>query len=406
MEFRAGRSLRNWCALGASIVALSAATASNIERAAAVRFEPGQPVPFLGFFSSTEPNYGLADATRFIEHVIAHNPYISGFTVRLQWRVFHPEKERIEWEALERLIATAAAADKLVTISLLPGGASPSWIYEEGVLKVGPVRNGARIITTPVPWDPVYMRLFTADLEAIARRYGDDPRVFAMTVLGQNFNYLGEEMHAPSVEAFLPFGWTERRVLENWRYWIETYDRLFPRKKLMLVVSQSYRGADHLARKITRLFAERCAGRGFTQTHQLTGRGERWAFGPQICHDFAGQLPASHEIFSSLKYIPWRNGGLPMWVFNANRIGRVPLLQMWSRDAEDTEVAEKLREAWAKYGTVPVNEAEARIRADGHYIVSTPYLGAGYTPYDLSRLPPPGYPGHDDPALRDWSPFQ
>lgn len=393
-------------ALCAVMFAAAAHAGPNIDRAAAVRFEPGQRPPFLGFFSCTEPNYGLPDTTKFIEHVIANNPLIAGFTVRLQWRVLHPERGRIEWEQLEKLIATAAAADKLITISLLPGGASPPWIYEAGALKAGPTRNGARIITTPVPWDPTFMELFTKDLAAIAERYGNDPRLFGMTVLGQNFNYLGEEMHAPSVDAFLPFGWTEERVLENWRYWIDTYAWLFPTKKLMVVPSQSYRGADHLSRKIVAYFAEKCAGRGFLQTHQLTGRGENVAFGPQICREFGHVLPATHEIFSSMKYIAWRTGSLDMWVFNANKIAPVPFLQMWARDAEDPEIALRLKEAWENYGAVPPAEAEARLRREGKYVVSTPYLGAGYTPHDLSRLPPPGYPGHDDPKIRDWSPMR
>lgn len=391
------------CAL-LGVVALRAGPA--IERAAVVRFEPGRPPPFLGFFSSTEPNYGLPDATRFIERVVAHNPLISGFTVRLQWRVFHPERGRIEWTALEQLIATAAAADKLIILSLLPGGASPQWIYEAGALKVGPTRNGARMITTPVPWDPTFVELFTQDLAAIAARYGKDPRLLGLTVLGQNFNYLGEEMHAPAVDAFLPFGWTEERVLANWRLWIDTYARLFPTKKLMMVPSQSYRGADHLSRKFVEYFAQQCAGRGMLQTHQLTGRGEKVSFGPEICREFADRLPASHEIFSSIKFIPWRNGSLSMWVYNANRVAPVPFLQMWPRDAEDPAVAEMLRVAWENYGAVPADEAEARLRREGKYVVSTPYLGAGYTPHDLSRLPPPGYPGHDDPKIRDWSPLR
>lgn len=385
----------------------SVSSAERIEQAAALRFEPGQPVPFLGLFTSIPGNYGLRDAARFVEEISTANPHITGFTVRLQWRVFHPEPDRIDWAGLEELLTAAAKADKLITLSLIPGGASPHWIYQAGALRVGPVRMGARMIQTPLPWDPGFMELYTADLEAIAARYGNDPRLFGVTVLGHNFNYAGEEMHAPAVDALLPFGWTEQTVVENWRHWIDTYARLFPAKRLALVVSQTYRRApERITRAIVAHFADRAVGRGYLQTHQLTGRGEQLAFGPSICLEFRDRLPASHEVYSSMKLIPGRTGPLPMYIYNAIRVAPVPFLQIWSRDAGDPDISRTLLGVWEKYGSLTPAEAKALLQQESDYVPHPPPTrAAGFSPYDLPRLPPPGYPGHNDPALLTWSPL-
>ena len=64
-------------------------------------FEQGKKPPFLGIFAHTDATYGFPDIDKYIQEVNRNNPYIVGYAFRIQWRVLHPEKNRIDWEGLE-----------------------------------------------------------------------------------------------------------------------------------------------------------------------------------------------------------------------------------------------------------------------------------------------------------------
>ena len=108
------------------------------KKANEVVFEVGRKAPFFGVFTHVEPAFSLEDKHHSMKQVIERNPFITGFTLKIQWKQFHPEPDRIDFEGVEALIDTAAKAGKLVTLGLIPGGASPEWIYDFGVKKVDP----------------------------------------------------------------------------------------------------------------------------------------------------------------------------------------------------------------------------------------------------------------------------
>lgn len=340
------------------------------QQAADLRFVPGEKAPFLGLFTHLEPYIPFADKLASLERLIARNPHIAGVTLKIQWKQLHPAKNTYDWEGLERLVATAAAAGKLVNFALIPGAASPDWIYSDGVHKAGPLEFGRQNTHVPLPWDRRFMELYTADLRLFAERYAGDPRIFQIEVLGHNYNPGGEEMHAPTVEAMKPYDWSKEKVLENWKYWVDLYATLFPRQKLSLVVSQMYRGSGmELPEKVAAYFVERCAGRAVLQTHQLTGRIDRVAESGQICAEHARLAPSSHEAVLSFKETPERQGTPAMTLYNARQGGdNLLYFQFWRRDCEDPKYAQAFAEAWEKYGRVPLGELKARLTADGLYV--------------------------------------
>lgn len=280
----------------------ASAQESFITRANDLTFSGNSKPPFLGLFTHVEPRLDFAGKLATLRQIIADNPHIVGFTLKIHWRQLHPEPQRWDWTGLEALIATAHAAGKLVNLGIIPGAASPEWIYQAGVKKAGPFEFGRIQAHTPLPWDRKFMELYLADIRELARRYADDPRVFQVQILGHNYNEAGEEMHAPAIEAMKPHGWTRELVLENWRFWIDRYAEAFPRKKLSLIVSQMYRGgAADLPALVAEYFVERCQGRAVLQTHQLNGREDAIPASGEICRRFASLAPNSHEAVGSFR---------------------------------------------------------------------------------------------------------
>lgn len=360
--------------------------------------------PFLGLITHLEPTFAMQDKIHSME-MLAKNPHIAGVTLKIQWQQLHPEPERVDWKSLERLIEIAASAGKWVNIGILPGGASPEWIYDQGVQKIGPTKVGARIVTAPIPWAPMFIELYSRDIRALAERYQDDPRVFSIEVLGHNYNFVGEEMHAPSIKDMAPFDWTRDKALANWKFWIDTYAQAFPRKNLVLVVSQMYRDVEDekdLPEAVTSYFLDTCPGRAILMTHQLQGRRDVLGFGPAMCAQFGERAPNGHELGASLKENPQRLGSLPMTIYMFLRCGNPLFLQLWRRDCDDPQYAQAMEEAWDIYGAgKTAAECKTMLEVEGLYVPpDAEVFNGGFSSVDLPRTPPAGYPGATQPARK------
>lgn len=324
-------------------------------------FEKGSTAPFLGLFTHTEPIKGMDEKIQSVKELIATNPYISGITMKIWWKDFHPEKNKIEWEKLEELIQLASSNKKLVNLAIWGGYYSPEWVYKEGCAKVeGPFGS------TIVPWDPKYMELFSADIKAIAAKYANDPRIFMVGVLGHNFK--GEEMHAPPVDLFKDYNWSESKVFENWKYWIDLYNSLYPNKKLSVVISQMYPGKNDLPEKVVTYFLEKCSGRAVLQTHQLNGRDANFSLSGDICKKYSNIAPNGHETVGSFKEQPERQGTPEMTIYKLKSMGNPLFLQLWRRDCSNSQYAKALIEAWNKYKDMTVDEMKSRMKEEGLYI--------------------------------------
>lgn len=355
---------------------LGAETAPGIllEKANAMQFEIGKKAAFLGLFAYTDAMLEFPDKIHSVKQVIEKNPFIVGFTLKIQWKQFHPQPTVIDWDGLEELIDTVASAGKLVNICLIPGEASPEWLYDIGAKKIETVHVGRQMVTAPVPWDYQYLELYCGDLKRIRSRYGSDPRVWAVQIMGHN--YIGEEMHAPAVKDALPFGWSEEKVLENWKIWIDFYDEIFPTKKLILVVSENYRGADDkLSEYVAEYFVNKCQGRAILMSHQLSGRCEKLAFGPRTCQKFSQLVPNCHELVQSLSESPERQGSAAMTVYNFVKCGNPLFLQLWRRDCDNPQYAKAILDAWNKYGWMPPEALKERLEREGLYVKDASPLG-------------------------------
>jgi hypothetical protein len=330
-----------------------------LEQMDALRFQKGVAAPFLGIFTHVEVKTTLEEKIALASRIISENQYISGITLKICWSDLHPSKSVIRIDLLEKLIATIASHGKLINLGIIPGFRSPEWIYDEGVRKAGPFTFGSTgpfsvgpvQVFAPLPWDEKYMALLSADIKAIAARYGTDPRLFSIEVLGHN--YKGEEMHAPDPASLSGTGWTPEKALDNWKYWIDLYNSLFPNKKLILVISQMYLGEKELPAEVAEYFVARCQGRAILQTDQLNGREDKLLRSMEICRSFSSLAPNCHEMVGSFKTQPARQGEPGMTINNFLKGGNPLYLQLWRGDADDPRYAKALLDAWGEYHKQP-----------------------------------------------------
>jgi hypothetical protein len=378
----AARTLVVCAALATAAVNLCRAADDLVTKANALTFPPRTQAPFLGLFAHVEPRADLKGKLETLNQIIRDNPHIVGFTLKSHGRQLHPERDRVDWADFEALVAAAHRAGKLVNLGLIPGAASPEWIYDAGARKAGPVDFGRISAHVPLPWDETFMRLYLADLTELARRYADDPRIFQVQVLGHNYNEAGEEMHAPAIDVMKPYGWTREKALANWKYWIDRHAELFPKTKLSLVISQMYRGGEtDLPGLVADYFVEKCAGRATLQTHQIHGRDDGLAPSGEICRRLASLAPNCHEAVGSFLEQRPRQGTAAMTVYNARKMGdNLLYFQLWRRDCNDVKYAQDFLDAWKKYGRVPMSDLKARLIADGAYVEKSDYVPAGVPP--------------------------
>lgn len=321
---------------------------------------------FLGIFTHTEPVVGMDAKIVSAQRALDNNPFISGITLKIWWKDFHPEKDQVEWEKLEELISTVAGRSKLINLAIWGGYFTPEWVYEQGVLGVTSSRG-----TAPVPWDHKYMQLFTEDVRAIAAKYADDPRVFMVEITGHNFK--GEEMHAPDSALFIQNPWSRQKVLDNWHYWIDLYDQLYPNKKVSLVISQMYPGKPDLPGLVTGYFMEKCHDRAILQSHQLNGREDRLPESGLICQKYSESVPNCHETVGSFMEQPERQGSAEMTVYKLKAMGNPYFIQLWRRDCNDPEYAKVLLEAWERFDELSLSETKEILIAEGLYRAQSNY---------------------------------
>lgn len=124
------------------------------------------------------------------EALVLSNPSIVGALYQLYWSEIEPAEGRYEWAALDANIARWAAAGKKVALRIMwsssgywPDPAAktptPAWVWSAGARFALHAASGTEV---PLFWDPIYLRSANAFLDAVARRYADNPDVLFVDV--------------------------------------------------------------------------------------------------------------------------------------------------------------------------------------------------------------------------------
>jgi hypothetical protein len=182
-------------------------------------------------------------------------PFIDGWLVRPLWSKVEPEERRYDWNYIDREIATARRLRKRITLMVLGGPQAPEWVYRAGArdfhFSWGSRYRPAEEARIPVLWDEVYLRKWTAMVQALGQRYGREPTVALVHISGATEN--GLEMQLPSSArdrtAWLRTGYTPEKAITAWKRIIDTFARAFPNSPLDIDIHPVL-GSDRVAEEV------------------------------------------------------------------------------------------------------------------------------------------------------------
>jgi hypothetical protein len=118
------------------------------------------------------------------------NPDVVGVSMRLTWEALEPQEGALDTSFLESEIEAAKAAGKKIQLRIISGRRTPAWVYPKGVPSLRYLdyeANGdptGEINRVPVPWNPVYLNVWTSFINRLGQRIGDEREVELIHLTG------------------------------------------------------------------------------------------------------------------------------------------------------------------------------------------------------------------------------
>jgi Beta-galactosidase len=198
---------------------------------------------------SNQPNQPFA----FRSEVYA-NSSIDGVLFRANWSSVEPSEGQFNWQIIDDMFAAAAANGKFVTLSFVPGFATPAWALP-GVAtatfdwQYGPKGEAGQPGTLPMPWDPTYLSRWFAFLQEVANRYANNPQFRMISVAGPTS--VSEETSLPhnaqdpglpnggsDLAQWISLGYTPARYEAAWKTVLQEYAQLFSGQYLSVATAR------------------------------------------------------------------------------------------------------------------------------------------------------------------------
>ncbi len=120
---------------------------------------------------------------------VAFDDRMSGVFLRYKWMQLNPARDRFDFSDLGAVIDDVRAAGKSVSLVIMAGKYTPSWVFDEGAARLSlPARTGDRFSQpfVPAPWDPVFIEAYARMIDALAEFLRQDPARYRTVVLVKN----------------------------------------------------------------------------------------------------------------------------------------------------------------------------------------------------------------------------
>ncbi len=137
-----------------------------------------------------------------VSTAILTDQYVKGLFVTTGWSSIEAKEGVYDWSLFDGVLSQAAAYNKVVTIGVIAGYETPSWVYADGAQSFnflwdntgfGPSLCSVQSI--PTPWDSVFLAKWQTFLQAMGTRYGSNSTLVSVMLYGLNFH---------SIETSLP----------------------------------------------------------------------------------------------------------------------------------------------------------------------------------------------------------
>ena len=178
-----------------------------------------------------------------IDTVLA-DPYVSGISVRFGWAALEPSPGDYRWAKVDRALAQARAAGKVVMIRVMAGMFTPDWVKSQ----VRTLRFSDRYlynpanypdsVSMPVPWGARYLERWDRFVRAFGARYDGAAGLHSVAMSGGGF--IGEMTLPTDVNKWLAAGYTDARLVGAWESIITSYRRAFPLSPITLGIAEPF----------------------------------------------------------------------------------------------------------------------------------------------------------------------
>jgi hypothetical protein len=179
---------------------------------------------------------------------VYRDPEVDGVSVRAGWGTIQPQENKFVWTPFDLEIGRAKESGKKVILRIYTafrGRRMAEWLYGKGAERFVSTETQTFVekvgtkMSTPVPWDPIFLKAWTHLIAVFGRRYDKEPAVVMVQMAG--LDYTGGEMHLPKtkedVAHWKAIGYSKDRLVGAWRTVIDAYADAFPNKYLALDVS-------------------------------------------------------------------------------------------------------------------------------------------------------------------------
>lgn len=319
-----------------------------------------------------------AEEARRALAVLKANPYLNGVLLGASWSELEPAPERYDFSALDRAVAVVRQAGKQYKLKITPGMHSPPWIFENGAahfetVVANPNRsNYAEPAVVPVPWDPIYQRLFSRLIRKLGERYAADPNCVGVTLTCANF--MSAEMHLPKgredMRKWAALGLTGDRLFEVYRKFMDEWAGAFPRQLVCLHMSNSAPlpdlSPDEFAERIVLYGLARHPRQFALQSNALNGRKETAARPGNPILKHKDKLLNGYQSLASFRTTPERQGSIEMAVLNFVRAD-AEYWELWTGDGNDAATCAKIDAALREARKLGYEAYKQKLIREGGY---------------------------------------
>jgi len=194
--------------------------------------------------------YCLMKAMKPVDPAVAESAFLTGLSIRANWKELEPEEGKIDLSYLDNAFAQTGRAGKRAMLRILPGQHSPDWVSRKGVrfIEFTDVNKYhatyGKPIRIPLPWDEAYLSAWVRFIGQVGAKYNKQGELVLVHMAGPTWH--SAEMHLPrfSRESRVMLekaGYSKNNIVNAWKKVIDTFAEAFPDKSLALNLAVPFR---------------------------------------------------------------------------------------------------------------------------------------------------------------------
>ena len=199
--------------------------------------------------------YAFGWGKNFLDTKAFDLPYIAGMTSYWGWSDLEKEDGVYDFRDIDQLIGLARSKGKIINLMFSPGMHAPEWLYRKGVKTSSweaywkeerwEDKGKSRVLTTPLPWDPIFLDHWKRFVSRIAEKYGSEPALGYVMITGPVQRGVTTTIAAKrdvDLKQLEESGYSEQRMLNAWIDIIEHHQKVLGNKRLVLALAMDKRG--------------------------------------------------------------------------------------------------------------------------------------------------------------------